>query len=146
MGFPLYLEILIENVGKSKPMTWGKRPLGSRYCAGCCLAVGLGLAAVGEAAWPMDPVSRGQAPPLEWLQTADSLVTSCQFADFVKTVDFANRLVEPAERLGHHPDLAIVYNQLTIRLTTHDAGGITDLDMALAKEISALQTGQCGRS
>ena len=124
-------------------MTWGKRPLGSRYYTGCCLAVGLSLAAVGEAAWPIDQVPRDQGPLLNWLQTADSLVTTCQFADFVEAVDFVNRLVEPSERLGHHPDLAIVYNQLTIRLTTHDAGGITDLDIALAKEISALQSGQC---
>lgn len=121
-------------------MTWGKRPLGLRYYAGCCLAAGFGLAAVWDAAWSM-----GQVPSIEWLQTADSLVTTCQFADFVETIDFVNRLVEPAERLGHHPDLAIAYSQLTIRLTTHDSGGITDLDIALAREISALQTGQCQR-
>jgi len=126
-------------------MTWGKHPPGPRYYTGCCLAVGLWLVAVGDAARSTGQVPMGQVPPLEWLQTADSLVTTCQFADFVETVDFVNRLVEPSERLGHHPDLAIAYNQLTIRLTTHDAGGITDLDIALAKEISALQTGQCQR-
>ncbi|MGF1517014.1 MAG: 4a-hydroxytetrahydrobiopterin dehydratase [Nodosilinea sp.] len=121
-------------------MIWRKHLLEPRSSPGYCLTVGFGLAALGNAAWSM-----GQVPPLEWLQTADGLVTTCQFANFVEAVDFVNRLVEPAERLGHHPDLAVAYNQLTIRLTTHDAGGITDLDFALAREISALQTGQCQR-
>lgn len=99
---------------------------------------GLGLGLLGAAALPDQA-----AVPSNWLQTDDSLVTVCHFADFATTVGFVDRLVEPADRLGHHPDLAIAYNQLTIRLTTHDAGGITELDLALAEEISALQTGQC---
>ena len=99
---------------------------------------GLGLALLGGTALP------GQAAiPSNWLQIDDSLVTVCQFTDFATTVGFVDRLVEPSDRLGHHPDLAIAYNRRTIRLTPHDAGGITALDLALAEEISALQTGQC---
>ncbi|MBE9139452.1 4a-hydroxytetrahydrobiopterin dehydratase [Nodosilinea sp. LEGE 07088] len=81
--------------------------------------------------------------PPEWFYGDDGLVTVCQFDDFAATVEFVGQLVEPADRLGHHPDLAIAYNRLTIRLTTHDVGGVTDLDVALAKEISALQDGRC---
>jgi 4a-hydroxytetrahydrobiopterin dehydratase len=67
----------------------------------------------------------------------------CQFTDFAAAVAFVERLVEPADRLGHHPDVAIAYNRLTIQLTTHDAGGVTSLDFALAREIAALHEGQC---
>ncbi|NJL47584.1 MAG: 4a-hydroxytetrahydrobiopterin dehydratase [Leptolyngbyaceae cyanobacterium SM2_5_2] len=79
----------------------------------------------------------------EWAQQDDTLVTVCQFRDFVDTVDFVNQIVAPAETLAHHPDLTISYNQLIIRLTTHDAGGLTDLDFALAKDISGLSAGRC---
>ncbi|MGB3138458.1 MAG: 4a-hydroxytetrahydrobiopterin dehydratase [Nodosilinea sp.] len=83
------------------------------------------------------------AVPSGWAQVGDSLVTACEFTDFATAIAFVDRLVEPSDRLGHHPDLAIAYNRLTIRLTTHDAGGVTSLDFALAHEINALHDGQC---
>jgi 4a-hydroxytetrahydrobiopterin dehydratase len=49
-----------------------------------------------------------------------------------------NKLVEPAETAGHHPDLEISYNKVTISLTSHDAGGLTEKDFALARQISTL--------
>ncbi len=61
-----------------------------------------------------------------------------KFADFIAAIDFVNKLVEPAEAAGHHPDIAISYNKVTISLTTHDAGGLTDKDFALAATISEL--------
>lgn len=88
-------------------------------------------------------LGRDGAVPPGWSLVEDSLVTECRFADFAATVAFVDRLVEPSDRLGHHPDLAIAYNRLTISLTTHDAGGLTSLDFALADEIAALQEGQC---
>ncbi|MGG6242378.1 4a-hydroxytetrahydrobiopterin dehydratase [Nodosilinea sp. AN01ver1] len=94
----------------------------------------------------MGTVAVAAAPPTlpqEWLRVGDSLVTVCQFADFAAAVAFVERLVEPADRLGHHPGVAIAYNRLTLSLTTHDAGGVTDLDFALAREIAALHDGQC---
>jgi 4a-hydroxytetrahydrobiopterin dehydratase len=54
-------------------------------------------------------------------------------------MDFVNKLVEPAEAAGHHPDIAISYNKVTISLTTHDAGGLTEKDFAMAKQISSLK-------
>lgn len=81
----------------------------------------------------------------DWQIDDQALVTTCHFTDFVETIAFVNQLVEPAERLGHHPDLMISYNQLSIRLTSHDAGGITEQDIALAQEISALALEHCGR-
>lgn len=60
------------------------------------------------------------------------------FNNFVESMNFVNCLVEPAEQLGHHPDLEISYNQVTIRLTTHDVGGLTPLDFELARRITQL--------
>lgn len=82
----------------------------------------------------------------DWQQQDQQLITTCEFADFVDTVGFVNQLVEPAERLGHHPDLQIRYSRLEISLTTHDAGGLSELDLALAEVISTLAAGRCGKT
>lgn len=73
-----------------------------------------------------------------WTLDGKSLQCNRQFRDFVEAIAFVNRLVAPAEAAGHHPDLEISYNQVTVRLTTHDAGGLTEKDFALAQEISAI--------
>ncbi|MGD1857904.1 MAG: 4a-hydroxytetrahydrobiopterin dehydratase [Leptolyngbyaceae cyanobacterium] len=74
----------------------------------------------------------------DWTTDGESLFYTRTFADFVKAIDFVNNLVEPAEQLGHHPDIAISYNQVSIELTTHDAQGLTELDFQLATKISQL--------
>lgn len=68
----------------------------------------------------------------QWQQTGETLSRTYLFENFVEAVAFVNQLVEPAEELGHHPDVAIAYNRVTLTLTTHDAGGLTQLDVALA--------------
>lgn len=75
----------------------------------------------------------------DWTVEGDRLKTTRRFKDFVAAIAFVNRLVEPAEAAGHHPDIEISYNRVTILLTTHDAGGLTAKDIALAKEISQIQ-------
>ena len=78
-----------------------------------------------------------QALP-QWEQQDQTLTRTFKFKNFVESVDFVKRLVEPAEAAGHHPDIAISYNRVTISLTTHDAGGLTQKDFDLAKQISLL--------
>ena len=73
-----------------------------------------------------------------WTIEDQQLRRTYQFKNFVEAIDFVNRLVEPAEKAGHHPDIAISYNQVTISLTTHDAGGLTQKDFDLAEIISQL--------
>lgn len=73
-----------------------------------------------------------------WETDGRSLYARCRFRDFPANVEFVNRLVEPAQRLNHHPDLQLEFNRLRIDLTTHDAGGITEKDFTLAGEISQL--------
>ncbi|WP_439343542.1 4a-hydroxytetrahydrobiopterin dehydratase [Vacuolonema iberomarrocanum] len=76
-----------------------------------------------------------QAIP-DWSREGDTLLCTYELTDFVDAIAFVNTLVEPAESLGHHPDLMISYNRVMISLTTHDAGGLTALDFALAEAIA----------
>lgn len=74
-----------------------------------------------------------------WKRVDDSLVMDLEFEDFMEVVDFVNQVAELAEKHGHHPDLRIYdYKMLEITLTTHDEGGVTDKDYALAEEIEGL--------
>lgn len=74
----------------------------------------------------------------DWTVEGKELRCSLKFQDFIEAIEFVNKLVAPSEAAGHHPDIAISYNQVTVNLTTHDAGGLTEKDFALAREISAL--------
>jgi 4a-hydroxytetrahydrobiopterin dehydratase len=73
-----------------------------------------------------------------WKVSAQQLLCKVQFHNFVESVAFVDRLVAPAEKAAHHPDLAIAYNQVTVSLSTHDAGGLTQQDFDLARTISKL--------
>ncbi|WP_298611944.1 4a-hydroxytetrahydrobiopterin dehydratase [uncultured Thermosynechococcus sp.] len=76
-----------------------------------------------------------------WKLVGDRLEQTFTFKDFLGSIAFVNRLVDPAEQAGHHPDLTISWNRVTVCLTTHDAGGITQKDIDLAKVISDLAAG-----
>ena len=78
-----------------------------------------------------------QAIP-QWRQKDQTLTRTFKFKNFVEAIYFVDRLVEPAEAAGHHPDIAISYNEVIISLTTHDAGGLTQMDFDLAQKISQL--------
>jgi 4a-hydroxytetrahydrobiopterin dehydratase len=73
-----------------------------------------------------------------WTVEGSKLHTNRKFKDFITAMEFVNQLVEPAESLGHHPDIEISYNKVKITLTTHDAGGLTQKDFELAEIISQL--------
>jgi 4a-hydroxytetrahydrobiopterin dehydratase len=73
-----------------------------------------------------------------WAIDGANLSCTYQFGNFVEAIAFVNRLVEPAEALQHHPTLTIAYNRVSINLTTHDAGGLTDLDFDLAETMTRL--------
>lgn len=73
-----------------------------------------------------------------WERDGDAIVKEFELKDFVGSVEFAKRLVEPAEDMGHHPDLSISWNKVRVSITTHAAGGLTSNDFELAKRIDAL--------
>jgi 4a-hydroxytetrahydrobiopterin dehydratase len=73
-----------------------------------------------------------------WKIEAGELDRTFAFPDFVASMRFVNALAEQAEEAGHHPDIDIRYNKVRLRLTTHDAGGLTIKDFELAASASEL--------
>ncbi|TVR79439.1 MAG: pterin-4-alpha-carbinolamine dehydratase [Chitinophagaceae bacterium] len=75
-----------------------------------------------------------------WKEENNELVKEFEFDDFRAAFAFMTRVAFIAEELQHHPNWQNVYNKVTIRLSTHDAGNVvTDKDRKLAKEIDRLQ-------
>ncbi len=74
----------------------------------------------------------------EWREQDDALVREFELPSFRDAIDFVCRLAELAEAENHHPDLDIRYRRVTVRWTTHSAGGVTDRDRRLAERTSAL--------
>lgn len=67
-----------------------------------------------------------------------SLQRSLRFPDFRQAFAFMSRVAAVADEMDHHPEWSNVYNRVNIALTTHDAGGLTEKDVALARRIDAL--------
>ncbi len=74
----------------------------------------------------------------EWSKVDNKIQRLFKFKNFVEAIDFVNKLVEPAEAADHHPDIEISYNKVTVNLTTHDAGGLTQKDFDLAGTFNQL--------
>lgn len=69
-----------------------------------------------------------------------AIVRSVQFKDFSEAFAFLTRVALQAEKVDHHPEFTSVWNQVDFRLTSHDAGGITERDVALANAINRLMS------
>ena len=76
---------------------------------------------------------------LAWEHVGDELVTTVELRDFAAALAFVNAVGAAAEAANHHPDIDIRWNKVHLVLTTHDAGGITLLDVALAAAIDRLR-------
>jgi 4a-hydroxytetrahydrobiopterin dehydratase len=91
---------------------------------------------------PAEGANEGFAAHLEnlpgWQIESGELVRTFQFKDFVASLAFVNRVGQAAEAAGHHPDIDIRYNRVRLALVTHDAGGLTEKDFALAAQASSL--------
>jgi 4a-hydroxytetrahydrobiopterin dehydratase len=74
-----------------------------------------------------------------WERDGDAIVRQFSFAGgFMGSVGFVNRLADAAEAADHHPDLVISWNRVTVTLATHSQGGITEKDIALARQADQL--------
>lgn len=77
---------------------------------------------------------------LSWQRDGDEIVKEVKLADFAAALAYVNAVGALAETRGHHPDIAISWNKVNLRLSTHSAGGLTGLDMDLAQAIDALRS------
>jgi 4a-hydroxytetrahydrobiopterin dehydratase len=73
-----------------------------------------------------------------WERDGDTIAKTFERGDFVGSVEFVQKLVGPAEDMGHHPDLELSWDKVRVSVTTHAAGGLTENDFELAKRIDAL--------
>ncbi len=84
-----------------------------------------------------DEIARQLADLPGWSRDADTLVAGIEAPDFPAAITLVDAVADEAERLNHHPDIDIRWRTTHWRLSTHDAGGITQLDIELAHRISA---------
>jgi 4a-hydroxytetrahydrobiopterin dehydratase len=70
-----------------------------------------------------------------WERDGDAIAKAFKRGDFVGSVRFVDAIVEPAEDMGHHPDLSISWDEVAVSITTHAEGGLTENDFELAKRI-----------
>ena len=84
----------------------------------------------------------GLAKLPEWSRAGEIISRTFVFKDFPAAMKFVNEVAELAEQAQHHPDVDIRWNKVTLALTTHDAGGLTEKDFALARQCDALATGR----
>ena len=75
-----------------------------------------------------------------WKQDGDAIAAAFQFKNFIEAFSFMTQVAFEAEKMDHHPDWQNVYNKVVIKLSTHDAGGLTDLDFKLAKKIDEIRS------
>ncbi|MCM3877326.1 MAG: 4a-hydroxytetrahydrobiopterin dehydratase [Thermoanaerobaculia bacterium] len=73
-----------------------------------------------------------------WTRTKGKLHRTFTFADFSEAFAFMTRAALAAEKLDHHPDWSNAWNKVRVDLMTHDAGGITELDLRLASEMNRI--------
>jgi 4a-hydroxytetrahydrobiopterin dehydratase len=73
-----------------------------------------------------------------WSRDGDAITKTFENGDFVGSVKFVDKLVEPAEGMGHHPDLELSWDKVTVKITNHAEGGLTENDFELASKIDAL--------
>jgi len=85
-----------------------------------------------------DAIDRALATLPGWERRGDAIARTFEFPAFMDGIAFVGRVAEAAERADHHPDVDIRWRKVTCALSTHDRGGITELDVALAREIDAL--------
>ena len=72
----------------------------------------------------------------EWSKTGETIQRTYRFNDFLSAMSFVQRIADLAEQQQHHPDILIRYDKVTLTLSTHDAGGVTEKDFQLAGSIN----------
>lgn len=83
-------------------------------------------------------VAQKMAGVKDWKEHQSAITRTFTFKDFNGSMRFVNAVATEAEKANHHPDIDIRWNKVTLTLSTHDAGGLTEKDFALAKKSDQL--------
>jgi 4a-hydroxytetrahydrobiopterin dehydratase len=70
----------------------------------------------------------------DWSKRAQTILRTFKFEGFLKGIDFVSRIAGKAQKMNHHPDIDIRFDKVTLTLTSHDEGGITQKDFSLARQ------------
>ena len=73
-----------------------------------------------------------------WERKGDEITKLYKLKNYIESVGFVNKVALLAERANHHPDIMLQYNKVTITLSTHSDGGLTEKDFSLAEEIEGV--------
>ncbi len=87
---------------------------------------------------PEAEVGQWMARVPNWQRVGNEIERTVTFKNFREALAFVVQVGLLAERMDHHPDIEIRYRQVTLRLSTHSAGGLTEKDFQLAQQIDAL--------
>ena len=74
-----------------------------------------------------------------WQRSGNAIEREFKFNDFLKAINFVNRVAQVAEDANHHPDIVINFNKVKLSLTSHDSGGVTQRDIRLATAINKVK-------
>jgi 4a-hydroxytetrahydrobiopterin dehydratase len=83
-----------------------------------------------------DEISKALKTLSGWSAKDDSIERVFEFKDFAAAMEFVNRVAATAEAANHHPDILINYNRVTLTLSSHDSGGVTQRDVRMAGNIN----------
>ena len=75
---------------------------------------------------------------MQWNEKDNTITKTFEFSSYLDGIDFVNEVANLSEQENHHPDIPVGYCKVTISLTTHDAGSLTEKDYKLAKLIDDL--------
>jgi len=82
-------------------------------------------------------IAKNLAGLADWELRGNEIAREYRFSSFNAAMVFVNRVADLAESMDHHPDILVQFNKVTLTLSTHSAGGLTDLDFELAKKLDA---------
>lgn len=85
-----------------------------------------------------DAIEAGLAALAGWSRDGDAITKTYTFGAYMDGIAFVNATAEAAEATDHHPDMAVGYKRVTVTLTTHSSGGISQKDLDLAAALESL--------
>lgn len=85
-----------------------------------------------------DDIAKALTDLPDWIHTGASIARTVEAPSFLAGIELVRRVAQAAEAANHHPDIDIRWRRVTFTVSTHSAGGITQLDVALAHEIDRL--------